>query len=365
MKFIVSFCTFLLSINPINSQVKNKVNIIVIGTGELFEDAKNNALRTALEQVSGVYLASQTKLVNDVIKKDEIKAITNGSIVKYKIINKDFLNEKYVLTIKATISPNNLINYVKKSSNTSVTLDGDVYVSNMKQKELDKIAEELALENLQEIYRNEIRKCFKYSIKTEDPITKSSIYNRKEVVLNVKITMKPNKNYNKLRHFILTNLLKLGIPKNQVDEYIRITGNSVFEYPISNNEYHLNRPIERRSTGSFDYHRPNIFYLRNWFELPTNDLLNFTVNDGNCDWEFNQNPDYYKPISWMSKKSMITSFENNKVQKSTSYAIGSLENSMNLFNLFLYSSQDLITITIKFKYDYEDFQNVRNFTIIE
>jgi hypothetical protein len=361
--FAVYFALFCLY--PLTSQAKNKVDIIVIGTGELFEDAKNNALRTALEQVSGLYLASQTKIVNDIIKKDDIKAITNGTIVKYKILNKDFLNEKYVLTLKATISPHDLLNYVKKSSNTSVTLDGDIYVSNMKQKELDKIAEELALENLVEIYRNEIRKCFKYSIQTEEPITQSTIYNRKEVLLNLKITMKPNKNYSKLRHFILTNLLKLGIPKNKVDEYIRITGNSVFAYPISKKENYLNHPIEIRRANSFDYNRPNTFYLRNWFELPANELINFTINDGNCDWVFNQKPDYYKPISWISNKPLITNIENNRIQKSTSYAIGSFEYGTSLFNLFLYNSQDLITITIKFKYDSEDFQNVRNFTIIE
>jgi hypothetical protein len=291
VKFIISLFSFLLCIHPVNSQVKDNVDIIVIGTGELFEDAKNNALRSALEQVSGLYLTSQTKIVNDVIQKDEINAITNGSIIKYKIINKDFLNERFILTIEATISPNALMNYVKKSSSISVTLNGEVYVSNMKQKELDKIAEELALENLQEIYRNEIRKCFIYSIKTEEPITKASSYTKKEVSLNVKITLKPNKNYNKLIDFLITNLLKVGIPKTKVDEYIRITGNEVLAYPMFHDpRLNIRQPLQIKRLGSFDYNRPNTFYLRNWFELPTIELFNFKINDGNCDWELVKNP---------------------------------------------------------------------------
>ncbi len=61
---------------------KNKIKITVIGSGATIEEAKENALRSALEQVSGVYFSAYTELINNKIIKDEIRSISRSPVLE-------------------------------------------------------------------------------------------------------------------------------------------------------------------------------------------------------------------------------------------------------------------------------------------
>jgi hypothetical protein len=58
------------------------ISPICQGSGATIEEAKENALRSALEQVSGVYFSAYTELINNKIIKDEIRSISRSPVLE-------------------------------------------------------------------------------------------------------------------------------------------------------------------------------------------------------------------------------------------------------------------------------------------
>ena len=79
--FLLSiFCVFSLSLLAID-----EVTLTTMGDGATLEEAKNNALRNALEQAYGAFMSSSSIILNDELTKDEIVSVTSGNIKNYKI----------------------------------------------------------------------------------------------------------------------------------------------------------------------------------------------------------------------------------------------------------------------------------------
>jgi hypothetical protein len=379
MRLIIVYFITLCALFPNKLNAKNIAEIIVIGSGKTFEEAKKNGLRSALEQVTGVYLSSYSQIVNNVLIKDDIQAITNGSIIKYSIINKELINDLFILTINATVSPTELLNTVRNITKTNVEINGDIYVSNVYQKELDKQAEQFALDNLMEIYRKEIRNCYNYSIKASEPKTKNS-GDHKEVSIIVEVRLKPNKNYDELDQLIGTNLKKIGLKKFQIEDYQKTTGNQVYilheDYEQSLLQYHptsYNGQVE-----------PNLLYLRNVVEFPKSELFKFKINDGNCNWELIVN-NASEPVvgsdvyhgSWTINYTW--SSDQKLLKTDRFYNYGGKENKVILdvkgyvdeeTDHWLKSShwmnnKQSIIVNLTFEYVLDDFKNVKHFTIVE
>ncbi len=89
--------------------------------GKTMEDAKNNALRSALEQVSGTYLSSNTLVINDKLVSDNISSITAGTINKYEIINQYASGELFYVTINTEISPTKFAEFVSMKTGAQMT----------------------------------------------------------------------------------------------------------------------------------------------------------------------------------------------------------------------------------------------------
>ena len=357
---------------------KDNVDIIVIGSGKTIEDAKNNALRSAVEQVTGVYITSQTNILNGKIVNDKITGITNGSIIKYDIINKAFVSDLYVLTIKATISPQVILNYINQNTTLGEAIDPELYLSNMKQKELDSKAEELAIRNLEKIWENEIRKCYNYQLKLGEPITSSGAV-MKLVTLEVTITITPNKNLKKLNNFLISNLEKISIPKNEIDEYCRLTGDYVSVWYKSSPGYpNFKKECETDQIKHMTNNPLACLFLRNQMWLDKSEIFNFKINDGNCDWiaahinEFKGDEwQWYSTIELISMNS-----SEKKIQREKQFVIGNIRssdkegrclatNSTNcLVNIIDNKEATYIVKMTGFKYFIDDFKNISNFTVI-
>ena len=70
--FLLSiFCVFSLSLLAID-----EVTLTTMGDGATLEEAKNNALRNALEQAYGAFMSSSSIILNDELTKDEIVSVT-------------------------------------------------------------------------------------------------------------------------------------------------------------------------------------------------------------------------------------------------------------------------------------------------
>lgn len=98
--------------------------VIASGYGDDIEKAKANALRNAVEQVLGVYVASESYVQNFMSIKDNIYSQTEGYIDSYKIIQKEI--DKYggkTITIEARVIKTNLEEDLKELGLLSKQLD--------------------------------------------------------------------------------------------------------------------------------------------------------------------------------------------------------------------------------------------------
>lgn len=86
MKKNILLLFFLFSYN-IFAQDDKTVTLVVNGHGKTQDEARQNALRSAIEQAFGAFISSKTEILNDKLIKDEIVSVTNGNIQNYEVIN--------------------------------------------------------------------------------------------------------------------------------------------------------------------------------------------------------------------------------------------------------------------------------------
>lgn len=86
MKQLFLMIAFLLSSQAF-AQENGTVTLVVTGQGITKDEAKQNALRSAIEQAFGTFVSSKTEILNDELVKDEIISVANGNIQKYEIIS--------------------------------------------------------------------------------------------------------------------------------------------------------------------------------------------------------------------------------------------------------------------------------------
>jgi serine/threonine protein kinase len=88
LKIIFISTLILLGTINVNGQSDDKtVTLVVSGQGKTQDEAKENALRHAIESTFGVFIISTTEVQNDQIIKDQIATISSGNILKYDVID--------------------------------------------------------------------------------------------------------------------------------------------------------------------------------------------------------------------------------------------------------------------------------------
>lgn len=271
-----------------------------IGTGKSKEDATQNALRNALENVYGVYLSSSTSMVDDKIISDEITSVSYGKIVKFKVIGtaKESDNQ-YVVTVDALVSLDKLASFISENTGTSVKFDGAGWGLQQKMDRLNKENEEKAARNIVEsIKRLDVDLTPSLTIKNMENASSrlnsagSTKAKDRCLMLTVKFDKKLNPNQKALLELVDKSFKALENPKtkkflstktkkyyDQLKEYIdsrskafaiRDVGNGV-TYPIWDNNclktnVHLikdgREQVVSTSTGGTLYYNENLGY--NW-----------------------------------------------------------------------------------------------------
>ena len=89
-----------------------KARVTVTATANDNIEAKNIALRSAIEQAFGAYISSNTEILNDELIKDEITSISSGNIDSIHIISENKLGDgRTSVTLLAVVSVNKLANF--------------------------------------------------------------------------------------------------------------------------------------------------------------------------------------------------------------------------------------------------------------
>ena len=66
---------------------KKEVTIITSGNAKNVDDAKQAALRSAIEQTFGAFISTKTEILNDKLIKDEIISVASGNIKSYEVLS--------------------------------------------------------------------------------------------------------------------------------------------------------------------------------------------------------------------------------------------------------------------------------------
>ncbi len=146
---------------------KDDITLIVTSDGPTKDAAIKNALRTAIEQAYGVFVSSNTDILNDEIVKDEIATISSGNIKRYNEVSVSNSPGITTATIEVTISKGKLV-YYAKSKGPECELDGAAMSQDIELKLLYKANEEIAISNLMNEFNSQLDKCFDYTIQIDN-----------------------------------------------------------------------------------------------------------------------------------------------------------------------------------------------------
>lgn len=227
MKKIVILIFILNSIN-IFSQTSNEVTLVVSAQGQTMEEAKQNALRGAIEQAFGAFVSSKTEILNDELVRDEVVSVSNGNIKEYKILNQVFLEEQkvYLANIQATVSLAKLASFVQSKGFSEIGFDGGGFTMNLKLQRLNETAELVALKN----------------IFIQGLLISKDMFDRELIVGQPKISKEPgkyevpieisnklNKNWEVFNEYFRSSLLSISMSANEVASYTNLN-KSIYKF---------------------------------------------------------------------------------------------------------------------------------------
>lgn len=168
-----------------------EVSLVCNGEGASKGEAVKNALRSAVEQTFGAFVSSNTEVVNDELIRDEIVSISRGNIKNFKEISYIDEGEQKRVTLEATVSVDNLINYAKNKG-MSTDLAGTALAANFKLRQLYLANGAKAMLHLFRILSRYAEGMYDFSIQTKEPIVQSHDELVFDLVRGTNINIKAN-----------------------------------------------------------------------------------------------------------------------------------------------------------------------------
>ena len=227
MKKIIFIIVLLVNLIA-NAQEDKTVTLVVTGQGKTLEEAKQNALRSAIEQAFGTFISSKSEILNDNLVKDEIVSVANGNIQKFEIISEIQIPEVgYATSLKATVSVTKLTSFVE-SKGVVVEFKGSLFAFNATQQILNEQNEVTAIKNLREIVKNMTKNSFDYYIKASEPESINGSSDRFSIPLEISVVA--NENLLNIFNIIYNTLKGLSLSIEEAENYKSIKKSI---YPIT------------------------------------------------------------------------------------------------------------------------------------
>ncbi len=239
--FIILLVSSFLTLN-IWAQNTNDVTLTVVGSGKTIEEAKTNALRSAIEQAYGAFVSSNTEILNDEIINDEIVSISSGNIKEFKILSQSELTEDLVsMTLSATVSVSQLQSYAQ-SKGATVEFAGGTVAMNAILTNLNIESEYIAIKNLCAVLEDLLSKSLDFSLNVED--TKCG---EKDCTVTFKIDVSVNSNIDLFYQLFEETLGEIGMSssemslfkKNNRKTFLIMFGESNKGFPRIKSTYYL------------------------------------------------------------------------------------------------------------------------------
>ena len=247
IKFLLFSIVLILSTQITRAQDSDKtISITVSGSGKTQDEAKQSALRSAIEQSFGAFISSKTEILNDQLVTDQITSVTNGNIQSFSILNESQLPDgSWAVTLKVIVSISKLTSFVE-SKGVTIEIKGSLFALNIKQDLLNEEAEKNVIFELVSLLHKNLQKSFDYEIKSSSP---KSIDNSNEYFeFPIEVSVIANKNIDFCEDYFIKTLMAISLTKEEIKNYQSLNKKV---YPIN--------------------YRSKIFYLRK--EVSAKDLL--------------------------------------------------------------------------------------------
>lgn len=199
------------------SYAANDQWIISTGSGASYEEAKNIALRNALELAFGTFISSNTVIRNDILQKDEIVGITTGNIKKFNELSKVFINGKYCVTLNVFVSPEKLASFVQ-SQGMVVEYQGETFVSNIKLMMMMEKTEKQIIQTLADYAKLVFPQCFDFKLKAKDPFE----YMTDAYSIRLELDVLANKNFDNLYNHIIKTISEIRLNSEGVSTRVNV-----------------------------------------------------------------------------------------------------------------------------------------------
>jgi hypothetical protein len=247
-KYFYFLLLFLFCFQTISAQEPDKtVSITVSGSGKTQDEAKQSALRSAIEQAFGAFISSKTEMFNDKVVADQIASVANGNIQSFAILTESQLPDgSWGVTLKAVVSVSKLTSFVA-AKGISIEIKGGMFALNIKQQLLNEQGEIKAIAEMVGLLHEPMQISFDYIIKSSDP--KSLDAESKNWEIPLVVTATTNKNMDFCATYCVKTLEALTLTAEEVQNYEQLN-KKVF--PVTVNYSGIRKTYYLRKQGSID-----------------------------------------------------------------------------------------------------------------
>ncbi len=204
---------------------EKELTLFVSGQGKTLDEAKNIALRSALELAFGTFISSKTEIFNNELIGDEIVSLTSGNIQNYKINSQAMLPDgRYTVSLTATVSVSKFTSFVE-SQGIVVEFKGGLFAENIKIQKLNELAEYKAIINLCEISDNLLKKSLDFSLEVKTPTKSQDNIHDDFYDIDIAVSAITNSNYDSFQEYFYKTVQSLAMNQLDTSEYRRIKKN--------------------------------------------------------------------------------------------------------------------------------------------
>jgi hypothetical protein len=276
--FILIFICF----NSIAQEVEKAVSITVSGSGKTQEEAKQSALRSAIEQAFGAFISSKTEIFNDQVIADQMSSVSSGNIQSFTLLNESKLPDgSWGITLKALVSVSKLTSFVE-AKGIAIEIKGGLFAINIKQQILNEQSEIKALGEMVGLLHEPMQTAFDYSIKSGEP--KSLDAQNKDWEIPLEVTATANKNMDFCANYFIKTLTALSLSDSEVKSYQSLN-KAVFPFDINYNG--VSKTFYLRKESSIDIYYTFVSQWEFYTRL-------FTLQEGLKEYLINEKEHYFK-----------------------------------------------------------------------
>jgi hypothetical protein len=222
------------------------VSITVSGSGKTQEEAKQSALRSAIEQAFGAFISSKTEILNDQVVADQIASVANGNIQSFTILNESQLpDSSWGVTLKALVSVSKLTSFVE-AKGIAIEIKGGMFALNIKQQLLNEQGEIKAVCEMVGLLHEPMQTYFDYVIKSSEP--KSLDEESKNWKIPLTVTAITNKNIDFCANYLIKTLAALSLSAEEVATY-KSLDKAVFTVEINYNDMDKTFYLRKQSSS--------------------------------------------------------------------------------------------------------------------